>query len=142
VANIPLYPSAKPIGCDGLIICEGDATGYETALLKKWADAADLNGRFVKALACGTASALFGMADAIGRTTPIIVIEDRDFRTDDEARKECHKNLKNRQGRSVAVLEWAFWRRGELRTTSRMTRFLCRFSRTPLPATQKLFVTR
>lgn len=112
--NEPLYPNAKPIDGDALILCEGDAVAYETSLLKAWADAADLDRRFVKVLACGTADALFGMADAIGRTMPIIVIEDRDFRTLEEAKKECQKKARNREGRNVAIRAWFHWRRAEI----------------------------
>lgn len=112
--NQPLYPKAKPIDGNVLILCEGDVVGYESNLLKAWADAKDLNGRFIKVMACGTSEALFGVADAIGRTVPIIVVEDRDFRTLDEARKECDKKLKNREGRSVAMRGWLPWQRAEI----------------------------
>ena len=114
--NAPLYPNARPLDCDVLILCEGDVVGYESELLKAWADAnvASLNGRFVKVMACGTSEALFGFADAIGRTIPIIVVEDRDFRTPDESRKECDKKLKNREGRNVAMRGWFSWQRAEI----------------------------
>lgn len=112
--NRPLYPNAKPVDGDALILCEGDAVGYETELLKQWADSADLGGRFVKVIACGTAEALYGVADAFGRTIPIIVIEDRDFRTVEGARKECDKKLRNREARNVAMLGWFAWGRAEI----------------------------
>lgn len=112
--NEPLYPTAKPIDGDVLILCEGDAVGYESKLLKAWADGTDLNGRFVKVLACGTSTAFYGMADAIGRTVPIIIVQDRDFRTIEEARKECDKQLKNREGRSIAMRGWFAWQRAEI----------------------------
>lgn len=112
--NAPLYPNSKPVDGDVLVLCEGDAVGYEPHLLKLWADGADLAGRFVKVLPCGTGDGLYGMADAVGRTVPIIVIEDRDFRTYDEARGECDKKLKNREGRSVAMRGWCTWRRAEI----------------------------
>ncbi len=114
MANSPLYPNAKPIDGDVVILCEGDAVGYETALLKLWADSADLAGRFVKVMACGTAEALYGVADAVGRTVPVIVVEDRDFRTADEASKECNKKLKNREARNVAMRGWFAWQRAEI----------------------------
>lgn len=112
--NQPLYPLAKPIEGDVVVLCEGDAVGYDSALLKRWADAADLNGRFVKVMACGTGDALFGMADAIGRTIPVVVIEDRDFRTPAEAEKECLKKLKNRENRNCAMRGWMAWQRAEI----------------------------
>lgn len=112
--NIPLFPNAKPFDGDVLILCEGDAVGYEAELLKAWADATDLDGRFVKVMSCGTAEALYGVADGIGRTIPIIVIEDRDFRTVDEARKECQKYLNNREGRGIAMRGWFAWQRAEI----------------------------
>lgn len=112
--NAPLYPEAKPIDGNALILCEGDAIGYETELLKLWADSVDLAGRFVKVIACGTGEALYGVADAFGRTIPIIVIEDRDFRTTEEARKECDKKFKNRESRSVAMRGWFAWERAEI----------------------------
>jgi hypothetical protein len=114
VPNAPLYPNAKPVDGDVLILCEGDAIGYETELLKLWADSTDLSGRFVKVMACGTSEALYGVADAVGRTVPIIVIEDRDFRTIEEARKDCEKKFKNREGRNVAMRGWFAWRRAEI----------------------------
>jgi hypothetical protein len=114
VSNSPLYPNAKPIDGDVLILCEADVVGSETELLKLWADSADLAGRFVKVMACGTAEALYGVADAIGRTIPIIVVEDRDFRTADEASKDCTKKLKNREGRNIAMLGWFAWQRAEI----------------------------
>ena len=114
MANQPLYPNAKPVEGDVLILCEGDVLGYESALLKLWADASDLNGRFVKVMACGTATALYGMADAVGRTVPVIVIEDRDFRTHTEAKKDCDKHFKNREGRNVAMRGWFAWQRAEI----------------------------
>lgn len=112
--NQVLFPHARPIDGDGILLCEGDVVGYETAFLKRWADSADLNGRFVKVLACGTAEALYGMADAIGRTMPVIVVEDRDFRSVDEANQECAKKLANREGRNVAMRAWRPWRRSEI----------------------------
>ncbi|MEX2140383.1 MAG: hypothetical protein WD894_14055 [Pirellulales bacterium] len=112
--NAPLYPEAKPFDGDVLILCEGDAVSYESQLLKAWADTTNLNGRFVKAMSCGTTTALLGMADAVGRTIPIIVVEDRDFRTLEEARKECDKNLKNREDRNVAMRGWVSWQRAEI----------------------------
>lgn len=114
VPNQPLFPSAKPFDGDVLILCEGDAVGYEPQLLKRWADQGDLGGKFVKVLPCGTANALYGMADAVGRTIPVIVVEDRDFRTPEEAKRECAKNLNNREGRNVAMRGWFAWRRAEI----------------------------
>jgi len=112
--NAPLYPNAKSVDADVLILCEGDAVGYETELLKLWADSADLAGRFVKVMPCGTADALYGVADSVRRTVPVIVVEDRDFRTADEARKECDKKLKNRELRNVAMRGWYAWQRAEI----------------------------
>lgn len=112
--NQPLYPGARAFDGDVLILCEGDAVGYETQLLKLWADETDLGGKFVKVLACGTGSALYGVADAVGRTIPVIVLEDRDFRTVEEAKKECSKNLKNRESRNVAMRGWFAWTRAEI----------------------------
>ena len=99
----PLFPDACPFSCDVLVLCEGDAVGYETQLLKLWADAEDLEGAFVQVMPGGTSEALYGMADSVGRTVPIIVIEDRDFRTPDEARADSNSKKTDRQNRSVSV---------------------------------------
>jgi hypothetical protein len=42
------------------------------------------------------------------------VVEDRDFRTADEASKDCDSKLKNREGRNVAMRGWFAWQRSEI----------------------------
>lgn len=112
--NQPLHPEAKPIDGDVIILCEGDAVGYESQLLKMWADKNTRSGRFVRVLACGTSDGIYGMADAVGRTIPVIAVEDRDFRTADEATADCEKKRKNRENRSVAMRGWLSWNRAEI----------------------------
>ena len=63
---------------------------------------------------CGTKTAIYGFADAIGRAIPLVVIEDRDFRTVESAEKNCRKNLKDRQARAVSIRSWRAWKRSEI----------------------------
>ena len=83
----PLFPDVYPRGGQVAILCEGDAVGYEAKLLKQWADAArpgghsSTYGRVERAMRC------LGVADAIGRTTRFVVLEDRDFRSPEEVNR-------------------------------------------------------
>jgi hypothetical protein len=43
-----------------------------------------------------------------------MVIEDRDFRTQDEASSDCDNSRKDRERRDVRVLAWRAWRRNEI----------------------------
>lgn len=114
VPNEPLFPNAYPRGGKVAILCEGDVVGYEAKLLKQWADSVSPGGRLVDVWPCGTSEALFGVADAIGRTVRCVVIEDRDFRDSSEADEACTKIKKDRAERNLAILDWRCWRRNEV----------------------------
>jgi hypothetical protein len=57
---------------------------------------------------------MLGISDAIGRSRPIFAIEDRDFRTIDEARDDCERNRKDRESRAVKIISWSAWNRCEI----------------------------
>lgn len=63
---------------------------------------------------CGTSSSILGISDAIGRSRPIFAIEDRDFRTIDEARDDCARIRKDRESRAVKIISWSTWNRCEI----------------------------
>jgi hypothetical protein len=108
------YFEAYPRGGNVALLCEGDVIGYEASVLRRWADAKLKNDPLVDLWPCGTATSIFGMSDAIGRSRPIMAIEDRDFRTLDEAAKECAGAKADRESRGVRVLAWRAWRRSEI----------------------------
>jgi hypothetical protein len=54
------------------------------------------------------------MADAIGRTVRIIVLEDRDFRSTARAKLECDAKYSEREERSLAMRGWIAWSRNEI----------------------------
>jgi len=106
--------NAYPRGGDIAILCEGDVVGYEAKLLKSWADRTLKDGPLVDVWACGTCTAIFGMSDAIGRTIPVVVIEDKDFRTTDEVKKDCEHQKNSRERRGAVMRAWKAWRRNEI----------------------------
>jgi hypothetical protein len=108
------YRSAYPRAGDVALLCEGDVVGYEASLFQKWTGTELGNEPLVDIWCCGTSSALLGVSDAIGRSRPIFVIEDRDFRSKDEARDDCARIRKDREGRAIKVISWSTWNRCEI----------------------------
>src|SRR5712692_4747380 len=92
------YSSRYPRQGKVAILCEGDLAGYEADLLEKWF-ALQTTHLFVDVWPCGTKTAIFGMADAVGRAVSFSVIEDRDYRTMEQARKDCEAALNDRKDR-------------------------------------------
>ena len=105
-----IYPQAGNVA----VLCEGDLVGYEASILQRWADANVGTKPLVDVWPCGTKNAIFGMSDSLGRSRPILVIEDRDFRSQDEASADGLKQAKDRGRRGVRVLDWRTWRRNEV----------------------------
>jgi len=101
-----------PLSGQVALLCEGDLAGYEVALFKRWARNGELPRLDI--LPAGTGSALFGLSDAVGRERPIFVMEDRDFRTVQEAEDDCKGLAKKRTDRAIRVLGWRAWRRNEI----------------------------
>jgi hypothetical protein len=112
--NSPLHPQNYPGAGQFVILCEGDLTGYEAALLGLWLRERRPTEKAVDVRPCGTSEALIGTADAIGRTVRIVVVEDRDFRSPDRAAEECAKKLADRETRGLAMRGWRFWSRNEI----------------------------
>ncbi len=95
------------------ILCEGDLAGYEVDMLESWsAEFPELG--LVDVWPCGTKTAIYGVSDAIGRSIPLLVIEDRDHRTTQRAEKDCRGNLKDRTDRGVRMTAWRSWARSEI----------------------------
>lgn len=109
-----LYPSAYPRPGQVALLCEGDLIGYEATFFQKWTGAELGNEPLVDIWPCGTTTSIRGISDAIGRSRPIFVIEDRDFRTPDESRADCESNRKDREKRDVRVINWYSWNRSEI----------------------------
>jgi hypothetical protein len=95
------------------VLCEGDVAGYEVDLLEKWT-AAHPDTPLTDVWPCGTKEAIFGMADAIGRSVAIGVVEDRDFRSAQDAARDCEANRRDRVDRGVDIRFWRSWRRHEI----------------------------
>lgn len=108
------YISAYPRPGQVALLCEGDLIGYEATLFQKWTGAELGNQPLVDIWCCGTSTSLLGISDAIGRSRPIFAIEDRDFRTIDEARDDCARIRKNREGRGIKIIQWSTWNRCEI----------------------------
>ncbi len=114
--NAPLFASSYPRPGSIALICEGDVVGYEKAFLDLWVRERAGTDKGVKdpdIWPCGTREALSGMADAVGRSAYVIVVEDRDFRLPADAAAECESKLKDRERRGVAMRAWMTWRRNE-----------------------------
>lgn len=110
----PSYSTAYPRAGDAAILCEGDLVGYEASILQKWADRNLGTDPLVDIWPCGTASSIFGISDAIGRSRPILVVEDRDFRSEIEAERDCKNNRRDREGRDIRIVGWRTWKRNEI----------------------------
>jgi len=108
------YVSAYPRPGQVALLCEGDLIGYEATLFQKWTGVEFGNEPLVDIWSCGTSTSIFGVSDAIGRSRPIFAIEDRDFRSVEEAREDCKRNRKNREDREIRVIEWSAWNRCEI----------------------------
>jgi hypothetical protein len=108
------YVSAYPRAGQVALLCEGDLIGYEATLFQKWTSAELGTDPLVDIWPCGTKDSIFGISDAIGRSRPIFVIEDRDFRTIDESRDDCTRNRRNRERRDIKVIAWSAWTRCEI----------------------------
>ena len=108
------YRDSYPRGGDVALLCEGDLVGYEASILRRWTDQRLRSSPLVDVWPCGTAGSIFGVSDAIGRARPLMVIEDRDFRSETEAVKDCQSGKKDRERRDVRVLGWRAWRRNEI----------------------------
>jgi hypothetical protein len=109
----PRYLSRYPRQGKVAILCEGDLAGYEADLLEKWF-ARQTPPLFIDVWPCGTKTAIFGMADAVGRAIPFSVIEDRDYRSLEQARNDCDASLKDRKDRGAHVRSWRTWNRHEI----------------------------
>ncbi len=109
----PEYDGRYPLQGTLAVLCEGDVAGYEKDLLEKWL----VQARSVASIdvwPCGTKKAAFGMADALGRSVPILVIEDRDYLSLDDAKKACDKNAADRRRRAADIKAWLSWQRHEI----------------------------
>lgn len=104
----PLYRNAYPRSGDLAVLCEGDLLAYEALVLTKWCDArCDI-------WPCGTKTAIYGYSDAIGRARPVVAMEDRDFRSVEQAQRDCDRARRDRERRAVKVVAWRCWRRNEI----------------------------
>jgi hypothetical protein len=108
------YQSAYPRFGHVALLCEGDVVGYEVSILRRWLDRNLGTKPLVDLWPCGTGAAIFGVSDAIGRSRPIVVIEDRDYRSIDEARTETATKQARRAERGLRILRWQTWRRNEI----------------------------
>jgi hypothetical protein len=109
-----IYQSAYPRSGDIAFLCEGDVVGYEVSILRRWLDKNLGTKPLVDLWPCGTGGAIFGVSDAIGRARPIVVIEDRDYRSTDEAESEAGVKQQGRSERGLTILKWHTWRRNEI----------------------------
>ena len=108
-----LYDSYPHPG-DVVVLCEGDVAGYEVSLLKRWTGEQFPAKPLVDIWAGGTAEAIFGLSDALGRARPVVVMEDLDFRSPSEAKSDCDRARKDRRAREVRLLAWRAWHRNEI----------------------------
>lgn len=109
-----VYADSYDLAGQVAVLTEGDLVGYEAGILRKWADQTFGTDPLIDVRPCGTSSALVGFSDAVGRSRPLLVIEDLDFRRDDQAQKDCQKQEKNRKQRGILLLAWRTWRRNEI----------------------------
>jgi len=114
MSNVPLFPNNYPRAGQVALLCEGDLVGYESAFLGRWLREEPIDQRTVDVWPCGTANGLLAIADAMGRTVRVVVVEDRDFRTKTQAMKDCEVKLKDRNRRGVAMRGWTTWNRNEI----------------------------
>ena len=83
------YPRAGNVA----VLCEGDVAGFEVDLIEKWM-AVRAPEVLADVWACGTQESIYGVADAIGRSRPLVVVEDRDYRTPEQASADCEEKEK------------------------------------------------
>lgn len=114
MAGAPHYHSSYPRSGDVALLCEGDVVGYEVSILRRWLDAHVGTNPLVDLWPCGTGEAIFGVSDAIGRSRPIVVIEDRDYQTPAEAALNSAAKRKRRAERGLNIAGWQTWRRNEI----------------------------
>jgi hypothetical protein len=107
------YSSRYPRQGDFAILCEGDIAGLEVDLLEKWT--AMKSKHLVDLWPCGKRSSIMGVADAIGRSRPLAVIEDRDYRSPDKAAQDCQRSYRDRvEKRGLQLKYWRAWHRHEI----------------------------
>src|SRR2546426_8469326 len=114
MAIAPNYHSSYPRAGDVALLCEGDVIGYEVSILRRWLDEHLGTNPLEDLWPCGTGAAIFGVSDAIGRSRPIAVIEDRDFRTPSEAAEQSTIKKQRRADRGLNIAAWQAWRRNEI----------------------------
>lgn len=114
MSGIGAQPDLYPRSGNVAILCEGDVAAYDASILRQWADRQFGTQPLVDVWPCGTGESLFGVSDAIGRTRPLVVIEDRDFRPEEAVPKYCRGKEKDRRKRAVQILQWRCWRRNEI----------------------------
>lgn len=114
MSHIGAQPDSYPRSGNVAILCEGDVAAYDASILRRWADQQFGTDPLVDVWPCGTGESLFGVSDAIGRTRPLFVIEDRDFRSEEDATKSCRGKEKDRRRRAVRILQWRCWKRHEI----------------------------
>lgn len=114
MAANPQYRSSYPRGGQVALLCEGDLVGYEASVLRRWLDTHLGTHPLVDLWPCGTCTAILGVADAIGRSRPIAVIEDRDYRLPEDAQKQVGGIRRRRADRGIEILAWQTWRRNEI----------------------------
>lgn len=108
------YSEQYPRAGDVAVLCEGDLIGYEASTLRRWADAIVGTSPLVDVWPCGTASGMLGLSDAVGRSRPIVAIEDRDYREPQEAADDCSRVKADRRSRGVRVADWRCWSLNEI----------------------------
>lgn len=109
-----LGASSSAVDAYAVLLCEGDQSGHEAFILGRWADRAFLPNRRVKVFPCGTGDALLGMSDAYGRKNRVLVLEDRDFRSEADAQSDCRTQEKDRRKRGVRLIAWKTLHRNEI----------------------------
>lgn len=113
----PKFPARYSQGTSSktvAVLCEGDVGGYEDKILGAWGDKVRPGGMAVDIRPCGTGDGLFAVADAIGRTVRVVVLEDRDFRSVEQAAADCTAKRDERESRGIAMRGWMTWRRNEI----------------------------
>lgn len=113
VPNYPLFSQHYPGAERFALLCEGDLAGYEAAILGRWRSSLPHERQF-DIWPCGTSEGLISMADAIGRSVRIAIIEDRDSRTPDVAQQDCRSRQRDRESRGIAMRIWTTWDRNEI----------------------------
>ncbi len=90
-------------------------TLFRYAILGRWLRERVPTTETVDVRPCGAGEALIGMADAIGRSVRVIVVEDRDFRSADRAKNGLRQEVcRAREDRGIAMRGWVAWTRNEI----------------------------